>query len=150
MWIVVVSLLVYLSFFLFSPVLRHYFSHWTNWQKIECLLYIYALKINYPKSVYILRGNHECRIIARHFNFWSECLYKYTDGLIFLSFFSSLSPSLPLSLFLLLPLSLSPSLPLSSPPSLPLSLSPSFFSSLFLLLPLSLFLLCPLSLFLFA
>ncbi|OMJ84516.1 hypothetical protein SteCoe_14321 [Stentor coeruleus] len=44
---------------------------------IEVLLLLYALKINYPNSVFLTRGNHESRQLTTFFNFRSECLYKY-------------------------------------------------------------------------
>jgi len=44
---------------------------------IEVLVLLYSLKINYPKTIYMLRGNHECRQMTTFFNFRSECLYKY-------------------------------------------------------------------------
>ena len=58
----------------------------------EILFYLYSLKVNFPNSVYLLRGNHECRVITQHFNFWKECLFKYTDGIYnaFMTSFDSL------------------------------------------------------------
>ena len=44
---------------------------------IEVVLLLYAIKLNYPKTVFLLRGNHECRQISSFFNFREECLYKY-------------------------------------------------------------------------
>ena len=40
---------------------------------IECLLIIYALKINFKENIITLRGNHECRQITSFFNFKLEC-----------------------------------------------------------------------------
>lgn len=44
----------------------------------EVVFYLYALKITYPKSFFMLRGNHECRQLTSFFNFKDECIYKYT------------------------------------------------------------------------
>lgn len=44
---------------------------------IEVILLLYSIKLNFPKRVFLLRGNHECRQMSSFFNFRSECLYKY-------------------------------------------------------------------------
>eukprot|EP01017_Pseudomicrothorax_dubius_P025657 TRINITY_DN2794_c0_g2_i5.p1 TRINITY_DN2794_c0_g2~~TRINITY_DN2794_c0_g2_i5.p1 ORF type:complete len:215 (-),score=21.28 TRINITY_DN2794_c0_g2_i5:30-674(-) len=44
---------------------------------IEVLLLLFALKLNFPDTMYFIRGNHECRQMTTFFNFRSECLFKY-------------------------------------------------------------------------
>ena len=46
---------------------------------LEVVLLIYAIKINYPKTTYMLRGNHECRQMTAFFNFRAEVLNKFDE-----------------------------------------------------------------------
>ncbi|EUD66567.1 protein phosphatase 3, catalytic subunit [Plasmodium inui San Antonio 1] len=62
---------------------------------IEVLLHLYALKINFPNKIWLIRGNHECRQMTSFFNFRDECEYKY-DMVVYYAFMESFD-TLPLS-----------------------------------------------------
>ena len=47
---------------------------------IQTLLLILAMKINSPKNIIMLRGNHECRQLTTHFNFRSQCIFSLTKA----------------------------------------------------------------------
>ncbi|KAK2195117.1 bifunctional Serine-threonine-specific protein phosphatase-bis(5-nucleosyl)-tetraphosphatase/Metallo-dependent phosphatase-like/Calcineurin-like phosphoesterase domain [Babesia duncani] len=55
---------------------------------VEVVLLLYAIKINYPETFNLIRGNHESRQLTSFFNFKTECKVKF-DLEVYEEFLSS-------------------------------------------------------------
>ena len=44
---------------------------------LEVCVYLFCLKLNYPRNVSMLRGNHESRTMTECFTFEQECIQKF-------------------------------------------------------------------------
>ena len=62
---------------------------------VEVMLLLCALKIRYKETLFMLRGNHECRQMTASFNFKEECLVKYDQEIY--DMFMDLFEALPIS-----------------------------------------------------
>lgn len=45
----------------------------------EVVAYIFGLKVRYPNSIYLLRGNHETRDCTDHYDFRKQMIYYYDE-----------------------------------------------------------------------
>ncbi|KAK8854190.1 hypothetical protein M9Y10_016749 [Tritrichomonas musculus] len=50
--------------------------------QIEVINLLFALKLRYPKHIFLLRGNHECSEMAQMFGFADECRKKISDTVL--------------------------------------------------------------------
>lgn len=48
---------------------------------VECVVYLFCMKILAPHNFFILRGNHEIREIQEQFSFWAECSTRFNGEL---------------------------------------------------------------------
>jgi len=46
---------------------------------IEVMCYLLCLKLQHPKNIVMLRGNHETRAMTETFTFRDECLKKFDE-----------------------------------------------------------------------
>jgi len=63
---------------------------------LEVLVFLFCLKLNFPKAVIMLRGNHESRAMTEHFTFRSEILQKFREEDIYEKFIDAFE-AMPIS-----------------------------------------------------
>ena len=50
-------------------------------QSLEVLCMLLALKLKYPRQIFLLRGNHEDRNINRYLGFGQECAQRFNENI---------------------------------------------------------------------
>jgi len=62
---------------------------------VEVLLVLLIYKIQYPKQVFLTRGNHESRLITQQYGFYDEILRKYGSTVVW-KYFTEVFDTIPL------------------------------------------------------
>ena len=62
----------------------------------ETIQLLLCLKVQYPDKVYLLRGNHECRVITKAYGFYEEIIRKYGNSNTY-QYYMRVFDSLPLA-----------------------------------------------------
>jgi len=62
---------------------------------VECVILLMAIKLNFPKNVILLRGNHESRNMTENFTFREESIQRYDIEVY--NLFMELFDSMPIS-----------------------------------------------------
>lgn len=62
---------------------------------VECMILLMTIKINFPKNVILLRGNHESRNMTENFTFREEVINHYDIDMY--NIFMELFDSMPIS-----------------------------------------------------
>lgn len=50
-------------------------------QSLEVICLLMALKLKYPKQIFLLRGNHEDRNVNKHLGFGEECARRIGEDI---------------------------------------------------------------------
>lgn len=50
-------------------------------RNVETITLLFAYKLRFPHSIFLLRGNHECEQVSRHFGFYDECSKRFSRRL---------------------------------------------------------------------
>ena len=62
---------------------------------VEVLLTLLILKIQFPKQIFLTRGNHESRMITQQYGFYDEILRKYGSSVVW-QYFMEVFDTIPL------------------------------------------------------
>lgn len=63
---------------------------------LETIVFLFILKIKYPQYLYLLRGNHETKLLTQSYGFFMECKFKYGESHVW-ELFTDTFNALPLT-----------------------------------------------------